>query len=49
MKCHVLILDTTGPTSITFYEIEKRKETIKEKNKNKGDKSKEKRKKMKEK
>ena len=39
MKCHVIILDTTG-TTYTFYEIEKQKET--KKNKNKKDKSKEK-------
>ena len=34
MQCHVIILDTTG-TTYTFYEIEKRKETIKEKTKTK--------------
>ena len=33
MKCHVIIiLDTTGTTN-AFYEIEKRKETVKEKQK----------------
>ena len=41
MQCHVIILDTTGTTH-AFYEIEKRKETNKEKQENKEDKSKEK-------
>ena len=48
MKCHVIILDMTGTTYTSIYEIEKRRETIKEKTK-KEDKSKEKKKKMKKK
>ena len=42
-KKYVSILDTTG-MRYTFYEIEKRKETIKRENKNKEDRSKEKKK-----
>ena len=40
MQCRVIILDTTG-TPYTFYEIEKIKETIKEKTEKTKTKSKE--------
>ena len=45
MQCHVIILDTTGAT-YTFYEMEKQKETIKERNKNTKYKSKNEKKKI---